>query len=131
MACVDPKARLGTAVQVEAFARIEGDVSIGDYCTVRSGAVIRAGVRAGCHNEFCEHAVIGGPPQHAARPTDTGRVEIGDHNVFREGVTIHLALKPENTTRVGDHNYIMAGGHLGHDVVLGNHVIFANGSMQG
>lgn len=131
MACVDPKARLGTGVQVEAFARIEGDVSIGDYCTVRSGAVIRAGVRAGCHNEFCEHAVIGGAPQHAARPTDTGRLEIGDHNVFREGVTIHLALKPENTTRVGDHNYIMAGGHLGHDVVLGNHVIFANGSMLG
>lgn len=131
MACVDSKARLGTGVQVDAFARIEGDVSLGDYCTVRSGAVIRAGVHAGCHNEFCEHAVIGGPPQHAARPKDTGKVEIGEHNVFREGVTIHLALKPENTTRVGDHNYIMAGGHLGHDVVLGNNVIFANGSMLG
>jgi UDP-N-acetylglucosamine acyltransferase len=131
MACVDSKAHLGNGVRVEAFARIEGDVSLGDDCVVRTGAVIRAGVRAGCDNEFCEHSVIGGPPQHAARPTDTGSIEIGDHNVFREGVTIHLALKAGHATQVGDHNYIMAGGHLGHDVVLGNHVIFANGSMLG
>ena len=131
LACVDSKARLGVGVQVEAFSRIEGDVYLGDYSVVRTGAVIRSGVRAGCHNEFCEHSVIGGAPQHAARPTATGSVEIGDHNVFREGVTIHVGLKPENTTQVGDHNYIMAGGHLGHDVVLGNNVIFANGSMLG
>jgi len=131
LACVDSKARLGVGVQVEAFSRIEGDVCLGDYSVVRTGAVIRSGVRAGCHNEFCEHSVIGGAPQHAARPTATGSVEIGDHNVFREGVTIHVGLKPENTTQVGDHNYIMAGGHLGHDVVLGNNVIFANGSMLG
>lgn len=131
MACVDSNARLGIGVRVEAFARIEADVSLGDYCTIRTGAVIRSGVSAGCHNEFCEHAVIGGPPQHAARPKDIGRVEIGDHNVFREGVTVHVALKTENSTRVGDNNYIMAGGHLGHDVVLGNNVVFANGSMLG
>jgi UDP-N-acetylglucosamine acyltransferase len=131
MACVDSNAQLGIGVHVEAFARVEGDVSLGDYCTIRTGAVIRSGVSAGCHNEFCEHAVIGGPPQHAARPKDIGRVEIGDHNVFREGVTVHVALKTENSTRVGDNNYIMAGGHLGHDVVLGNNVVFANGSMLG
>jgi UDP-N-acetylglucosamine acyltransferase len=131
MACVDSNARLGIGVRVEAFARIEADVSLGDYCTIRTGAVIRSGVSAGCHNEFCEHAVIGGPPQHAARPKDIGRVEIGDHNVFREGVTVHVALKTESSTRVGDNNYIMAGGHLGHDVVLGNNVVFANGSMLG
>lgn len=131
LACVDAKARLGTGVNVEAFARIDGGVCLGDYCVVRTGAVIRSGVRAGCHNEFCEHAVIGGPPQHAARPADVGSLEIGDHNVFREGVTIHVSLKPGNITLVGDHNYIMAGGHIGHDVLLGNNVIFANGSMLG
>jgi len=128
---VDAKARLGVGVKVEAFARIDAGVCLGDYCVVRTGAVLRSGVRAGCHNEFCEHAVIGGPPQHAARPADVGSVEIGDHNVFREGVTIHVSLKPDNITLVGDHNYIMAGGHIGHDVLLGNNVIFANGSMLG
>jgi UDP-N-acetylglucosamine acyltransferase len=131
MACVDPKARLGEGVQVDAFARIEADVTLGDHCIVRTGAVIRSGVEAGCHNEFCEHAVIGGPPQHAARPVETGSALIGKENVFREGVTIHLALKPGHTTTVGDNNYIMAGGHVGHDATLGNNVIFANGSMLG
>lgn len=131
LAAVSPQARLGVGVCVEPFARIEDDVELGDYCTVRSGAVIRSGVQAGCHNEFCEHSVIGGAPQHAARPTDVGRVVIGDHNVFREAVTIHVALKPGTVTVVGDHNFIMANGHLGHDVLLGSNVIFANGSMLG
>jgi UDP-N-acetylglucosamine acyltransferase len=129
LAVVHPQARLGVGVCVEPFARVEADVELGDHCTVRSGAVIKSGVRAGCDNEFCEHAVIGGPPQHAARPKDVGRVHIGDHNVFREAVTVHVALKPGTTTVVGDHNYIMANGHIGHDVVLGSHVIFANGSL--
>jgi len=118
-------------VKIGAFATVEDDVELGDFCTVASGAVIKAGVKAGCHNEFSEHSVIGGAPQHVARPQQIGCVQIGDHNVFREHVTVHRALKSGTVTLVGDHNYMMAGSHLGHDVVVGNNSIFANGALLG
>jgi UDP-N-acetylglucosamine acyltransferase len=113
------------------FATIEADVEIGDLCTVASGAVLKAGVRAGCHTDFGEHVVIGGAPQHVARPENIGRVTIGDHNVFREFATVHRALKPGTVTAVGNHNYVMASVHFGHDCVIGNNCIFANAALLG
>jgi len=131
LAAVSPDARLGTGVTVGAFATIEAGAELGDFCTIHPGVVIKSGVRAGSHNEFCEHAVIGGAPQHAGRPQQIGTVVIGDHNVFREYVTIHRALKPGTATIVGDSNYVMASVHFGHDVVIGNNCICANGALLG
>jgi len=131
LANVSPEARLGVGVSVGAFASVEADVELGDHCIVASGAVVKSGVTAGPHNEFCEHAVIGGAPQHAGRPQHIGRVVIGERNVFREYVTIHRALKPATATTVGDGNYVMAGVHFGHDCTVGNHAIFANSALLG
>ena len=131
LAAVDPQARLGVGVSVGAFAAVEADVELGDFCKVAAGAVVKSGVKAGCHNEFHEHCVVGGVPQHVARPQHVGAVVIGDHNVFREYVTIHRALKPGTATVIGDHNYLMASSHLGHDVVMGNNCILANGALLG
>ena len=131
LAVVSPGARLGIGVSVGPFATIEDDAELGDFCKVSSGAVIKGGVTAGCHNEFAEHVVVGGAPQHVAQPADIGRVVIGDHNVFREHVTIHRAMKPGATTSVGNRNYVMAGTHFGHDVVVGNNCIFANAALLG
>ena len=131
LALVSPESELGTGVTVAAFATIEAGVTIGENCSVGSGSVIKTGVTIGDHNEICEHAVIGGQPQHTARPETVGRIVIGNHNVFREGVSIHRALKPDGQTTVGDHNYLMAGAHLGHDTHLGNNCVFANNSLAG
>ncbi len=131
LAVVSPEARLGVGVKVAPFAVVEADVELGDFCTVGSGAVVKSGVRAGCHNEFGEHVVIGGVPQHVARPENIGRVELGDHNVFREFATVHRALKPGTATAVGNHNYVMASVHFGHDCVIGSNCIFANAALLG
>ena len=131
LADVSSSARLGEGVRIDAFAKVEADVELGDFCTLSSGAILKTGVKAGSHNEFFEHSIIGGTPQHIARPKDIGSIVIGDHNVFRENVTIHRSLKPNTCTIVGNHNYLMAGAHLAHDVILGSNVIFANGSMLG
>jgi UDP-N-acetylglucosamine acyltransferase len=131
LAVVSPEARLGVGVRVGPFAVIEADVELGDFCTVGSGAVLKSGVRAGCHNEFGEHVVVGGVPQHVARPENIGRVAIGDHNVFREFTTVHRALKPGTLTTVGNHNYVMASVHFGHDCVIGSNCIFANAALLG
>lgn len=131
LAVVSPEARLGTGVSIGPFAIVEPGVELGDFCTVASGAVIKSGVRAGCHNEFHEHAVIGGLPQHVACPAETGGVVIGDHNVFREHVTIHRGMKPDGLTTVGHRNYVMAGGHFGHDATVGSNCIVANAALLG
>lgn len=131
LAVVSPGARLGVGVTVGPFAVVEEGVELGDFCKLATGTVIKAGVTAGCHNDFGEHAVIGGAPQHVARPEAIGRVVIGDHNVFREHVTVHRAMKPDGLTTVGNANYVMAGTHFGHDVTVGSHCIFANASLLG
>jgi len=52
---------------------------------------------------------------------------IGDHNVIREGVTIHRGtIQDRAETTLGDHNLIMAYAHIGHDSVIGNHCILVN-----
>lgn len=131
LAAVSPEARLGVGISVGAFATVEADVELGDFCVVAPGAVVKSGVRAGCHNEFGEHCVVGGAPQHAARPQQVGSLAIGDHNVFREYVTVHRALKAGTATVIGDHNYVMATAHVGHDCIVGNNCIFANGALLG
>ena len=56
----------------------------------------------------------------------TTRTEIGDHNTFREYVTVHSATGDGGVTRVGSHNHILAYGHIAHDCLLGDHIIMSN-----
>ena len=46
---------------------------------------------------------------------------IGDHNSFREGMTIHRAMTDDGPTTIGDHNYLMTNTHVGHDCRVSDH----------
>jgi UDP-N-acetylglucosamine acyltransferase len=83
-------------------------------------------------NHFYPGVVIGGEPQDLSyRGSDT-EVVIGDHNTFRESVTVNRATeKEEGVTAIGDHNYLMACTHVAHDCRLGSHIIIANGTLLG
>jgi len=131
-ACVDPRAELGD------------DVEIGPYCVVGPGVKIGRGTRLlnhvcllgvttlGEHNLVSPFTVIGGDPQDVSYQGSPTRVEIGDHNVFRENVTINRATEKEDgVTRVGSHNFLMAGSHVAHDCRLGDRITIANGTMLG
>src|SRR5262249_53907907 len=89
-------------------------------------------VTLGQYNHVFPGAVIGGEPQDISyRGSDT-RVEVGDHNIIREGVTINRASEKEDfVTSVGDHNFLMAFCHVAHDCKLGSHIIIANGTLLG
>ena len=55
------------------------------------------------------------------------KLVIGDHNVIREGVTIHRGtVQDRSETTIGSHNLLMAYVHVGHDSVIGNHCILVN-----
>jgi UDP-N-acetylglucosamine acyltransferase len=59
------------------------------------------------------------------------RLEIGDRNTIRECVTIHSATGDGEATVIGSDNNILAGSHVGHNVVMGNRVIVSMAALAG
>jgi len=129
---------------VETGAELATDVRIGPFCCVSAGAVIGRGtvlehrvtimgdVRIGERNHLFPNAVIGGDPQDVSYRGTQTRVEIGDRNTIREGVTINRATeKEEGITSIGNGNFLMACSHVAHDCQVGDHCIFANGVLLG
>lgn len=133
---------------VDPEAEIADDVSIGPFCHVRAGVRIGAGTVLVSHvvvagrtaigegNVLHPFTVIGGEAQvrkdlSGARPPTAGAgaacftLEIGDHNVFRESVTVN-GSSGDGITRIGSHNLFMAGCHVAHDVVVGSRCVVAN-----
>lgn len=125
-ALISEKAQLGNGNHIGPFAVIHDDVVIGNNNVLHSGVILHAGTRLGNGNRLHEYAVIGGLPQDLGfEPATASRVEIGDENVLREAVIIHRASQADTATRLGNHNYLMNGVHLGHDCCLDDHVIIA------
>lgn len=128
-AIVDPDARLGVDVFIGPFCRIGPSVEIGDRCRLRSHVVIECHTSLGARNVLHPFCVFGGDPQDKSYNLEPTRLEIGEDNVFREGVTVTRGTaKDRALTTIGSHNYLMAQTHVGHDCVVGNYVIMANQS---
>jgi UDP-N-acetylglucosamine acyltransferase len=126
-AIVDPSAELGNGVEVgpysivEAGVRVGTDSRIGPYCRLTGAASI------GARNRFESHCSVGAPPQDLKFRGEATRLEIGDDNVFREFVTLHLGTQGGGgVTSIGSGNLFMAYGHIAHDSRVGSHSIFAN-----
>jgi UDP-N-acetylglucosamine acyltransferase len=88
-------------------------------------------VRLGARNRVDAHAILGGAPQDLSFRDGDTRVEIGDDNVLREGVTVHRSTRPGAPTRIGSHCFLMAYAHVAHDCRLGDRVILANNVCLG
>jgi len=128
-AVVSPKATLGDAVIVGPYAVIDAGVELGDKCEVGPHVYLTGLLMAGHNNRFHAGCVIGDAPQDLKYKTGTTRIHIGDHNVFREHVTVHRAATPDGETVIGSHNFLMAHSHVGHNARVHNHVILANGAL--
>jgi UDP-N-acetylglucosamine acyltransferase len=110
-------------------AIIEEGVVLGEGCRIGAYAVIKRYTRMGARNRVHEHAVIGGDPQDFKFDAATvSSTEIGDDNVFREGVTVHRGSRPGSATRIGNNCFFMALTHVAHDCTVGNHVVMVNNS---
>ncbi|HEY1081654.1 MAG TPA: acyl-ACP--UDP-N-acetylglucosamine O-acyltransferase [Prosthecobacter sp.] len=129
-ALVDPSAKLDPSVVVGPYAIIEGPVELAADCKVEAHAQVLGRVQVGAGTVIGRAAIVGGDPQDLGfKPETESGVVIGAGNVIREHVTIHRGSKPGSVTRLGDGNFLMAGAHLAHDVVLGNRNILANSCL--
>lgn len=128
-AIIHPNARLGPRCVVGPGAIIEAHVELGEGCEVGPWVLLTGWTRVGRRNRFHAGAVIGDLPQDLRFKGEETWVEIGDDNVFREHATIHRGNKPEEPTRIGNHCFLMANSHVGHNAILGDGVILANGAL--
>jgi UDP-N-acetylglucosamine acyltransferase len=97
-----------------------------------SHVAIQGPSKIGSHNRFFPFSSIGLAPQDLTYQGEPTRLEIGDHNVVREFVTINRGtVKGGGLTKVGSHSLVMAYCHIAHDCVIGSHVIMANAATLG
>lgn len=126
-AVIDPAACIGADVVIGPFVVVEGPVVVGDGCRIGAQAHLSGDtvLGAGCTiHPFC---AIGGLPQDFSYKAGTSSgVTIGAGCEFREGATVHRSTRAGGRTLVGDHVYVMTGGHIAHDCVIGDRVVMAN-----
>lgn len=129
-AIVGSQVRLGENVEIGPYCVIEDGVSIGDNCIIQAHAILTGSATLGSGNRVGYGSVIGSEPQDFAHnATISSTVEIGNDNQLREYVTIHRGTKEGTVTRVGNHNFLMTGVHLGHNVTLGDYNVIANNCL--
>jgi UDP-N-acetylglucosamine acyltransferase len=126
-AIVDPQARIPESCHIGPYCTIGRDVEIGEECKLVSHVVLEGPARLGSHNTIYPFAVVGTQPQDLKYRGEPTRLEIGNHNVIREYVTINRGtVTGLGVTTVGSHCLLMAYVHIGHDCIIGDHVIMAN-----
>ncbi len=126
-AVVSSNASLGDEVSIGPYAILEDDVVLGDGCRVDAHAVIQGPTQIGVHCHFFPFCSIGFPPQDLKYQGERTELVIGNHNTFREYVTVNRGTAGGGgRTSIGHHNFIMAYSHIAHDCRLGDHVVLAN-----
>jgi UDP-N-acetylglucosamine acyltransferase len=126
-AIIDPAAKLADDVVVGPWSIIGPDVEIGEGTVLGPNVIIKGPTRIGKHNRVYQFSSLGEDTPDRKYKGEPTRLVIGDHNIIREGVTMHRGtIQDRDETTVGDHNLIMAYAHIGHDSVVGNHCILVN-----
>lgn len=126
-AIIDPRARLADNVEVGPWSIIGADVEIGEGTVVGPHVVIKGPTVIGRHNRIYQFSSVGEDTPDLKYRGEPTRLVIGDHNVIREGVTLHRGtVQDRSETTIGHHNLLMAYVHVGHDSVIGDHCILVN-----
>jgi UDP-N-acetylglucosamine acyltransferase len=130
-AIIHPAAQVAADCEIGPYCVIGEHVALGAGCRLHSHVVIDGHTRLGEGNQVYPFASIGLRTQDLKWNGGLTRTEIGDHNTIRECVTIHSATGDEEATVIGSRNNILAGSHIGHNVVMGNSIIVSMAALAG
>jgi UDP-N-acetylglucosamine acyltransferase len=131
-AVVDPRAKLGTGVEIGPFCLIGPDVELGDGVIVHSHAVITGRTMLGADCRVYPFASIGQTPQDVKYHGEPSTLVIGAKTTIREHVTINPGTEGGHmATKVGSGCLLMIAAHVAHDCELGHHVTLVNGATLG
>jgi len=129
---VHPNAVIGAGTTIGPYASIGAHVTIGAHCEIGASAVIDGWTEVGDHTKIYPFGSIGLEPQDLKYKGEPTRLVIGQHNIFREFVTINRGTKGGGgVTMIGDRNLFMAYVHVAHDCHVGSDIIFGPQAMLG
>jgi UDP-N-acetylglucosamine acyltransferase len=125
-AIIEPGAKIGKNVTIEAYAIIKGTVTLGDNVVIKSHAYIDGYTTIGDGTIVWPSASIGTKTQDLKFRGEKTFVLIGKNCEIREFVTINSSCQENSVVKIGDHCLIMAYCHVAHNCVIGDRVIMAN-----
>ncbi|HJX84245.1 MAG TPA: acyl-ACP--UDP-N-acetylglucosamine O-acyltransferase [Candidatus Angelobacter sp.] len=126
-AIIDPSAKIPSSCSVGPYCIIGPDVELGEDCELMANVIIHGPAQIGLNNRFFPFCAIGMEPQDTTFAGEKTRLRIGDHNIFREYVTINRGTtKGGGITAVGSHVLLLAYAHIGHDCFVGDHAMLIN-----
>jgi UDP-N-acetylglucosamine acyltransferase len=129
-AIVDPKAQLAPGVKVGPFCVVGPHVVIHEDVVLHSHVVVEGRTSIGARTQIYPFASIGHQPQDLKYKDEPSTLEIGTDNLVREHVTMNPGTEGGGmVTRVGNHCAFLTASHVGHDSIIGDHVIFSNNVM--
>ena len=129
-ASVDPRASVDEDANIGPSCVIGPEVQVGRGTQLSSHVCLLGVVKLGEFNTVRSFVAIGGDPQDVSFQRSATRVEIGDHNVIAERVTIHRGTeKADGLTRIGSHNRFDEGVHVAHDCWIADRISIGIGSM--
>lgn len=124
-AVIHPKAQIGDGCEIGPYCVIGEHVTLGNNSRLHSHVVLDGHTRIGQGNEFFPFTAVGMKTQDLKYKGGAPRLEVGDKNVFREGVTIHCGTKDGEATVIGSNNLLLIHAHVAHDCILGDGIIMS------
>jgi UDP-N-acetylglucosamine acyltransferase len=125
-AIIEKGAQIANDVTIGPFVFIGNNVVIGSGTVIHHHASVDGHTVLGENNVIFPYAYLGGQTQDLKYIGSQTGLEIGDHNIFREYMTIHCGTAEGSVTRIGHHNAFLAYAHVAHDCILGNHIIMSS-----
>ena len=127
---IHPSVKIGSNVRVGPWCVIGENVTIGSDSVLDSHIVIKKNTKIGEGNRIFQFSSIGEDPADKKFSGEETWLEIGDQNIFREGVTAHRGTRSGGgITKIGSNNLLMPYVHIAHDCFIGNHILMANGAQ--
>ena len=126
-AIIEDGAIIGNDVTIGAYTIIGPNVKIGDGNIIGSHTVIEGKTTIGNNNKIYSHVALGTDPQDLKFEGEDVELIIGNNNKIREFTLFNPGTKGGGSiTKIGDNNLFMGYVHVAHDVIIGNHCVFAN-----
>ena len=126
-AIISEKSKIDDSVEIGPFCIIDDDVEIQKGTKLLSHVVLRGPTFIGEENIFYQFSTIGEDTPDKKFKGEKTELEIGDRNIFREGVTVHRGtVQDKGITSIGSDNLLMAYSHIAHDCIVGDANVFAN-----
>jgi UDP-N-acetylglucosamine acyltransferase len=130
-AIVSNKASIGANCTIGAFAVVDENVTIGNDCVIAPRVHIYPNTLMGNDCRIYDGAIVGSDPQDLKYDGSNTYLEIGDRVKIREYCTINRSVSSDQPTQIKDDVLLMAYCHVGHDCIIHESAVLANGVQLG